>query len=1303
MAMKHLKRSRKRLCAIALTSVMALTTAASFGGLSASAEASSAKKFHTDFATLEEEQEAAKELNIEVASEGNVLLKNKGGMLPFENTVKKLSVFGTRSDNIQLGGSGSGGGSQAGSATVKQSLEAAGFKLNPKLENIYAGISDTLEVPVSVISPAQDSYKLYGDAAVIVISRTGSEFNDNKTHEVSGHTDKSEHYLELDPNEKALIKHVEENFEKIVVVINSASPMELGVLEDDAKIGGIVWVGHTGVNGIMALGKILNGEVNPSGRLSDIYPADFKEDPTWFNFGNNSHLQYDSRKQDSWVLNNQVRNAKYEDKVENGVVKFKNNYAIWSKGDSPRSIDYEEGIYMGYRWYETAAAEGFFAGQEANVPEDKGGDLYYNRTNGVIYPFGYGLSYTNFKWEFVGTPGGALTKDGKITVKVKVINEGPVAGKEVVQLYSTPEYYSGGIEKAAANLVDFQKTKLLKSGQSQTLTFEIKPQDLSSFDWNDANGNGFKGYELEAGNVRLSFRSDSHTEKLGADYTVAEGTVDGTDATKAATAGKTGFTYTTNVNTGNDVELLFSNGDIYDTSRTTDVTPDGALQFYKRTAFKEKKYPTAPTAADLKFSDDAIEKMYAQVCYNASDDTDEDYPLYEMAEDWVVENKDIPVKWTQVTDEYRKEHPKAEIQLYDMAGVSYDDEKWTTFMNQLTWSEMVNMVGAGSTRAIDAVGKPATNNADGPAQFSKGTFWTCLVVQASTFNTELCERVGQMVGNESLFLGILGWWGPGANIHRSPFSGRNFEYYSQDGIHGGKIAAAVIKGCVSKGVHVNIKHMFLNDQEANRDSFGGLNTWCNEQAIREIYIKPFELAIEAGCNGTMTAFNKIGMVTAPCNYNLMIKMIEDEFGFTGVSVTDMYADDCSYTWPADLMIRCNVYPLRSYNEKVYGRYVEGTWDASARDGQGGVKVPKSYEIKTVKADSKGITKVREASKELVESPTQYYALRTHAQKLLYMVANNNLMKNGHDLSAFKGDNTLVAPVGMSFTQSIAVKNIESTQIDYAVSGGKLPAGLTLGSNGQFSGKATEAGQFEFKVKLTVDNYVTSEQSFKLTVKSPFELSGSDLSKAVKGEALSTKITSEYVTSEVYTEGIVYSIDGSSDALPEGLTFDAEKCTISGTPTAAGTYNVVIKVAASYLNERGRKTTDNLYETCKIVVTDNEKPADDSFTVTLKLNYDGAKDLTVKTEGNLSAVAAPARAGYVFAGWFTDAECTKVADMNGTITADTTLYANWMAIEATAESGCNGSIGAGNALVIAGSLAAAAAVICGIKVAKRKED
>lgn len=1298
MRKKHLKSSHKRLCAVALTSVMALTTAASFGGLAASADTSSAKKYYTDYATYEEEQAAAKELNIEVASEGNVLLKNNG-LLPFASNVKRLSVFGTRSDNIQLGGGGSGGGSSAGSSTVKDSLEAAGFKLNPKLVSVYAGISDENEVSLDRIAPAKDSYNLYNDAALIIISRKGQEFSDNATHSVAGHADVTEHYLELDDNEKALIAHVKENFENIVVVINSASPMELGVLEDDPYIDGMVWVGHTGTNGIMALGKILNGEVNPSGKLSDIYPADFKQDPTWFNFGDNSQNNYDAATGKFTAMNAVTGSSKYFNADGTSI----NDCEIWSKSSGWKTVDYEEGIYYGYRWYETAAETGFFAANNSaaanTIPKNKNGDIYYNRTNGVVYPFGYGLSYTDFTWELKSGKNLTLTKTGDITVKVEVTNVGDVAGKDVVQLYSTPKYYDNGIEKAAANLVDFQKTKLLKPGQSQTLTFTIKPQDLSSFDYDDANGNGFEGYELEAGEGSISLRSDSHTVKddCVVNYTVPEGTVEGTDATKAATNGSTGFTYTTNVNTGNDVETLFSNGDIYDTTRSTDVTPDAALQFYKRTNFASGAYPTTPVAADLKYSDDALEKLYAQVLYNASDDMNKDYPLYEMVADWSVE--EVPENWTQVTEDYRKEHPKAEIQLYDMAGVDYDDAKWTTFMNQLTWDEMVKMVSTASTTAVAAVGKPQTNNADGPAQFSGGTFWTCLVVQASTFNTELCNKIGQMVGNESLFKGVLGWWGPGANIHRSPFSGRNFEYYSQDGIHSGKIAAAVISGSVSKGVHVNIKHCFLNDQETDRDSFGGLNTWCNEQAIREIYIKPFELAIEAGCNGTMTAFNKIGLVSSAVNYNLYVKMLVDEFGFDGISVTDMYADDCSYTWPADLMIRCNIYPLRSYNQNAYGRYIEGTWDASKRDGKGAVMVPDSY-TKVDKGENKGVqTWGREPGTTLVESANQYYNLRTHAQKLMYMVANTNLMKNGHDLSEFKGATDLFAPTKVSYNKSIAIdaKTIDSADVKYEITSGSLPQGLTLSSNGNISGTPTEQGTFNFEVTLTVDSYVkSSAQKFTLTVGSPFEVSA-DLSTASVGRAFSANITSEYITEQEYTVGIAYSLASDSAALPDGMTISSDG-KISGTPTAAGTYDIKVQIAASKQGRRGIETT-YFYENYTITVNAQ------NYNVTLNYNYDGAVNTTLVTEGSLSEVAAPSRAGYVFAGWFTDAECSKAADLNASITADTTLYANWMAIVNADEggSGCSGSIGVGSTLTIVGSLLAVATVTCGIKVAKRKKD
>lgn len=462
-----------------------------------------ATMYAADYATFEEQQAAAAQLNQDMADEAFILLKNADNMLPFDVGVKNISVFGVRSDNLQMGGGGSGSSSSDNPMTLAEALTDAGFNLNPKLQAIYARDNNpTVEADVSVLTYAQQSYQLYNDAALVVFSRPGSEFTDNAAYNVAGHSDPTDHTLMLQDNEKALLEHVKENFNKVVVVINAPAPMEIAELEDDPDIQGIIWVGLVGDSGIAALGRILNGEVNPSGRTTDVWAVNQKKDPTWQNYATNAQTNY-TVNDDGTVTFNVSNEFTRKDGSDSGVYQ----------------VHYEEGIYMGYRWYETAAEEGAltdpavgYVAADGTIPADKDGDAYYNRSTGVIYPFGYGLSYTDFKWEVVDSNAGAIAKDGKVEFTVRVTNTGDVAGKDVVEIYGTPQYYDGGIEKASVNLIDFAKTDMLRPGQSQDIDFSIDAFDLASFDYNDANGNGFVGYELEAGSYIVSLRKNSHEE-----------------------------------------------------------------------------------------------------------------------------------------------------------------------------------------------------------------------------------------------------------------------------------------------------------------------------------------------------------------------------------------------------------------------------------------------------------------------------------------------------------------------------------------------------------------------------------------------------------------------------------------------------------------------------------------------------------------------------------------------------------------------------------------------------------------------
>ncbi len=1076
---------------------------------SADGTGSAKPNYQTDFATWEEEQDAASELNVKLAGEGAVLLKNRNNALPLKASERNVSVFGDHSDNILQSGGGAGGGSSSRSKTLNDSMDAAGFKMNPMLKAYYANNGNpSIESDPSGLDKFAGSFGTYNGAAVIVFSRSGSEMKDiaiNDTDKgLPGYADKNAHSLMLQDNEKALIEYVKESgkFNKIVVVLNTPSPMEIAELEDDDQVSSILWIGLTGADGIMALGQILNGEVNPSGKTVDIYSARFDTDPTWFNVSNGSNV-----------------GASMLVKDKNGNVYDNGHSGFGGAGPNYASLDYEEGIYTGYRFYETAADDGVL--DDLATSAVKGGknvygktaitdftdymphnddavydatDTYYNRYNGVLYPFGYGLSYTDFAWELVGTnalTATEATKNDQQTIKVKVTNTGNVAGKDTVELYSDPVYTSGGIEKASKSLVTFAKTMLLQPGQSEVLELTFTPYDLASFDDVDANGNGFAGYELEAGTYKLHVSRNSHESETAVTLTVAQSAPDGV-MKKAAAKGSNGIAWTKDPTTGADIDNLFSkddslkdsagilNSQYANTRREGDIMAGGdaaALEFMSRGSFV-KTFPDAPTDADVKFTDDAIAFLDAQTDYRAAQDKPTD--------PWYKEAKDISSDWTQAAE--RGEKDVADIQLWDMAGIPLaNTAKWTQFMNQLTWEEMVNLVSSDgfNTPAVDAIGKPKATDADGAGQLSKGTFWAGAVLVSSSWNTELAELQGVMVGNESLFQNVQGWYGPSMNTHRSPFSGRNFEYYSQDGVQAAKIAAAVVGGATSKGCMTYIKHFALNDQEQNRQLNGGVITWCSEQAMREQYLKPFEASIkEGGAQATMGSFNRIGMMPSVTNYSFYVELTRKQWGLEGFSITDMYAGGNTY-WSGNLMVRCGTGPLGSYATK---NLLEGEWDATNNT----VLVPSGTA----------------ENAEKVVSPTQYFAVRDTAMRLLYEAANSNLLANGNKvpLTKYFGEGTqpyvkggwgsagqeeirkeIAYKLDESVNYSVVLSEDELKEINgtitYAISEGELPAGLSFNaSRGTVSGKATKAGEYKVTFTATIDKYLTVQKlvTFKIT-------------------------------------------------------------------------------------------------------------------------------------------------------------------------------------------------------------------------------
>ncbi len=826
-------------------------------------------RYASDYATKEDTLAAANAFNEEIAEEGIVMLKNDAS-LPLKKG-SRITVFGKNSVNLVLGGSGSNSGAkdEASIRTIYDSLEAADLVANPAMEEFYKddarsgsarpatapGMGSILTGYPVCETPKEKytddlhaSYSEYGDAALVVLSRVGGEgydlprtmFWDGKGYTnwseegrqaIPGAKSQDSHYLELDQNECDLLAEACRYFSNVIVVINSSSPLEYGFLSDPAyaNIKSALWVGAPGNSGIMALGRVLSGEVNPSGRTVDTYPLDFTADPTWNNFGND---RKDGGNQ-------------YSTREEDGSLKERNAYFV----------EYEEGIYVGYRYYET---RGFTDGEE------------WYRQN-VAFPFGYGLSYTDFEWEILSCnleEGAALTEDGTVEITVRVTNTGNRAGKDIVQLYYTAPYIEKQIEKAHVVLGDFAKTDILYPAseangtdkpQSQDLTLSLKVRDMASYDYSDANGNDFRGYELDPGTYTLRLMRSAHEEADSLSFTV----------------GGDGFTYPyaegEDGAQGAKVENLFD-----------DVS--GHIETYLSRSDWQGTWPQPLTEADRVVDTSVVDGLNYKLSDKAGD------PWY--------------------TEEMPTQQPKAlsyndtEVKLYDLIGKGYDDPLWDALLDQLTVAQMKDMVDVGiyQTRNIDNIDKPLTTDADGPMGFAlfmgsdavNGTcYYASECVLGASWNEDLAERYGIMVGNEGCFGNVKGdgrpysgWYAPAVNIHRSQFGGRTFEYYSEDGLLSGKMAAGVIRGAQSKGVYCYVKHFALNEQETNRDT-SGLVTWANEQSMRELYFKPFELAVkEGGTRAMMSSFNRIGTEWAGGCYRLLTTLLRGEWGFEGTVITD---------------------------------------------------------------------------------------------------------------------------------------------------------------------------------------------------------------------------------------------------------------------------------------------------------------------------------------------------------------------------------------------------------------------------------
>ncbi|MGT2682589.1 glycoside hydrolase family 3 C-terminal domain-containing protein [Streptococcus porci] len=758
---------------------------------------------YADDGKIADAEKVSKDLVTEIQEEGTVLLENKDQTLPLKKS-SKVNIFGISSVAVTYGGSGSGAADESKNVNLQQGLESVGFEVNSELTDFYkenlpkkegGNIFSLNGGDYNIYEPAKDKYsedllknaKAFSDTAVVVISRNGGEGADlpqNMAEYQQG--DKDKHYLELQDVEKDMLKTVTENFDKVVVLVNSSNAMELGFLED-AGVDAALWIGGPGSTGLNGVAKILSGEVNPSGRLVDTYAYDMTSNPTYWNTGDFSYTNISYEKTPWGAKEPQTFNYKF--------------------------VNYQEGIYLGYRYYETRFVDNA-TGKMDEAAYDKA----------VQYPFGYGLSYTNFDKEIT-----SMKEAGdKIEVTVKVTNTGDVAGKDVAQIYYTAPYTAGGIEKSHVVLAGFDKTKTLEPGQSDNLTIAFDRDDLASYDYKTE-----KAYVLDAGKYEIKLMNNAHDVIDSETYTVAS-----KEVRKQRSSDKAEVT--------NAFEYAI-----------------GEIKYLSRNdwAGTEQTERTKDQEASAQVAEEIDNKNFR-----------------------IDENSETPVNNVATKDN--------NLRLVDLVGADYDDERWDKLVAQMSVDEMTKLIGFGgyATGAVKSIDKPAVVDLDGPAgingifQGIKGIQYNSEVVVASTWNTDLAEKMGDAFAKEALAHGIVGLYAPAVNIHRSPFSGRNFEYYSEDPLISGKMASALVAKALENGVYTFTKHFALNDQEDNRE---GVATWSNEQAIREIYLKAFEIPVkEGGATAIMSSFNRIGTLWAGGNKDLLDTVLRKEWGFHGMVITD---------------------------------------------------------------------------------------------------------------------------------------------------------------------------------------------------------------------------------------------------------------------------------------------------------------------------------------------------------------------------------------------------------------------------------
>lgn len=819
------------------------TMAARFGGSfwKLQNEDANAQYYTSDFNSAEEMVNYGLALTQQVEAEGAALLMNNNNALPLAADAK-VSTFSSSSVNLVYGGTGSGNIDASTADTLRTALEKVGVTVNPTLWDFYtvgagkdyarsksgtvAKSSEvTAEVPWDVYTDeVKDSVAQYGDAAIVTLSRVGGEGADLSYGEVN--------YLALDENEKAMLQNVavmkkNGTVKKTILLINSANALQVDFLKNNEyDIDAALWIGDVGISGINAVAEILTGKVNPSGSLVDTYCYDNFSAPAMWNFTPTT----------------------YEGYVEGGDVSAKaKSYMI-----------YQEGIYVGYKYYETRY-EDFVTGN-GNAGDYAYGDI-------VAYPFGYGMSYTNFDISDMNVSYNAA--DDTYTVTVKVTNTGDMAGKKTVQVYVQSPYTDydkeNGVEKSAVSLVGFGKTGMIEPGASETLSMTVNKRDIASYDTYGAGT-----YILDAGDYYFTAATDAHNAVNN--ILAAKGyTVESTNG-KMTADGNADLTYTWTEDALDTTTYATSENGTAITNQLSCADPnlyegvDETVTWLSRSDWNG----TLPTETVKLTLTELLKKDLKDIRYDPAD--------YESIE--------MPTLGA-----------KNGVKLYDMIGLDYNDPKWDELLDQMTFDEMNSLIGDAFhwTMPVKSVEAPGTRDENGPQGLTASllgndksqltaTAFTSEDVMAATFNTEIMTEIGKVIGNNCLEADIACLYGPGNNIHRTPYGGRNFEYYSEDGFLSGMMSAYEVKAIQDKGVHVVMKHFALNDCEQDRI---GLGVWLNEQAAREVYLKAFQAPVEVGnANGVMIAYTRWGAVWSGGNYGLVTGILRNEWGCDGMVITD---------------------------------------------------------------------------------------------------------------------------------------------------------------------------------------------------------------------------------------------------------------------------------------------------------------------------------------------------------------------------------------------------------------------------------